>query len=187
VQESTCGVQSAPREVSPMGFVEESLIQGEKVVYRAHVHWKVFVLPAFFGAAALFLIAIGFVIPVTAWLSILGFILIAPAVIIGIERWIRYSASEFAVTDRRVLIKVGVIRRHSVELLLGRVEGIGVTQTIPGRLLNFGSIDITGTGGTRETFHEIQAPMEFRRQVQTQAAAHSDHAAQGTPATHTAG
>jgi uncharacterized membrane protein YdbT with pleckstrin-like domain len=93
-------------------------------------------------------------------------VLAAPALIIGVERWIRFSASEFAVTNRRVLIKVGVIRRHSVELLLEKVEGIGIEQSMTGRLLNFGSIIVTGTGGTKETFHEISAPLEFRRQVQ---------------------
>ncbi len=150
-----------------MGFVDESLIPGETIVYSAHVHWKVFALPVFFAVAALALIVSSILIPINAWLAIPGYILLAPAGIIGVERWIRFSASEFVVTDRRVLIKVGVVRRHSVELLLEKVEGIGITQSIPGRLLNFGSIEVTGTGGTRETFHEISAPMEFRRQVQT--------------------
>ncbi|MGK2856857.1 MAG: PH domain-containing protein [Thermoanaerobaculia bacterium] len=149
-----------------MGFIDESLLPGETVIYRAHVHWKVFVLPAFFAIAAAVIAGSALVFPANAWLLIPGGILAVPAVIIGIERWIRYSASEFAVTERRVLIKVGVIRRHSVELMLTKVEGIGVTQTVPGRLLNFGSISVTGTGGTRETFHEISSPMEFRRQVQ---------------------
>ena len=154
-----------------MGFVDESLLPGETIVYRAHVHWKVFVLPAFFAVASLGLIVASLVVPVIAWLAWVGYVLAAPALVLGIERWIRYSASEFAVTDRRVLIKVGVIRRHSVELLLEKVEGIGITQTIPGRLLDYGSILVTGTGGTRETFHEISSPMEFRRQVQARVGA----------------
>lgn len=175
----------APREVIRMGFVDENLLPGETIVYRAHVHWKVFVLPAFFALAALGLIVSALVVEVNRWLLIPGFVLLAPAVIIGIERWIRYSASEFAVTERRVLIKVGVIRRHSVEILLEKVEGIGVSQTVPGRLLNFGSIDVTGTGGTRETFHEISNPMEFRRQVQARVSVPGQHAAgPGDPAAH---
>ena len=179
------GVPSAPSEVTRMGFVDENLLPGETIVYRAHVHWKVFVLPAFLALAALGLIVASFVVPAIAWLWIPGCVLLAPAVIIGIERWIRYSASEFAVTERRVLIKVGVIRRHSVEILLEKVEGIGVTQTVPGRILNFGSIDVTGTGGTRETFHEISAPMEFRKQVQARVALPIQRpAGQGDPAAH---
>lgn len=162
-----------------MGFVDESLLPGETILYRAHVHWKVFVLPAFFALASIGLIVAALVVTPIFWLSWVGYVLAAPAIVIGIERWIRYSASEFAVTERRVLIKVGVIRRHSVEILLEKVEGIGVTQTIPGRLLNFGSIVVTGTGGTRETFHEISAPMEFRRQVQARVGGEVSGAAKG--------
>jgi uncharacterized membrane protein YdbT with pleckstrin-like domain len=149
-----------------MGFVDDNLLTGETIVYRAHVHWKVFVLPVFFALASIGLIVASLLVPVLAPMFWVGCILAAPAIVIGIERWIRFSASEFAVTNRRVLIKVGVIRRHSVELLLEKVEGIGIEQSMTGRLLNFGSIVVTGTGGTRETFHEISAPLEFRRQVQ---------------------
>lgn len=149
-----------------MGFVDDNLLIGETIVYRAHVHWKVFVLPAFFALASIGLIVASFIVPPIFWLAWVGYVLAAPALVIGIERWIRFSASEFAVTNRRVLIKVGVIRRHSVELLLEKVEGIGIEQSVAGRLLNFGSINVTGTGGTKETFHEISAPLEFRKQVQ---------------------
>lgn len=61
---------------------------------------------------------------------------------------------------------MGFIRRHSLELLLTKVEGIGVDQSILGRLLRFGTIIVTGTGGTKENFKNISQPMEFRKQVQ---------------------
>jgi uncharacterized membrane protein YdbT with pleckstrin-like domain len=72
------------------------------------------------------------------------------------------------VTNRRVLIKVGFIRRHSLELLLPKVEGIAVDQGILGRILGYGTIIVTGTGGTKEPFRNIIAPMEFRKMVQQQ-------------------
>ena len=80
--------------------------------------------------------------------------------------WVDSLSSEFAVTNKRVLIKVGLIRRHSLELLLQKVEGIGVDQTLTGRILGYGTITVTGTGGTRESFQRISRPLEFRRQVQ---------------------
>ncbi|MBI5837155.1 MAG: PH domain-containing protein [Candidatus Eisenbacteria bacterium] len=76
-------------------------------------------------------------------------------------------SSEFAVTNRRVLIKIGLVRRHTLELLLTKVEGIGVDQGFWGRVLGFGTITVTGTGGTRESFRDIARPLEFRKQVQT--------------------
>jgi uncharacterized membrane protein YdbT with pleckstrin-like domain len=88
-----------------------------------------------------------------------------------IPPWIDSLSSEFAVTNKRVLVKVGLIRRHSLELLLQKVEGIGVDQTLTGRILGYGTITVSGTGGTREAFRLISDPLEFRRQVQAEIAA----------------
>lgn len=91
--------------------------------------------------------------------------------ITAIPAWINRSTSEFAVTNRRVIVKVGWIRRRSLETLLMKVEGIQVEQSILGRILNYGTITITGTGGSREVFDRIAAPLEFRRKVQEQTVA----------------
>jgi len=52
--------------------------------------------------------------------------------------------------------------------LLNKVEGIQVNQGILGRILGFGSITVSGTGGTKDPFHKIDAPLEFRKKVQEQ-------------------
>ena len=75
------------------------------------------------------------------------------------------ATSEFAVTNRRVIIKVGLVSRKTVELNLEKVESIGVDQTVLGRILGYGSIVVVGTGGTREPFRGIADPMAFRRAV----------------------
>ena len=93
------------------------------------------------------------------WLGIIGLVLMLPP-------WIKSSSSEFAITNKRVLIKVGLIRRHSLELLLQKVEGIGVDQGFLGRVLGYGTITVSGVGGTKEAFRMISNPLEFRRQVQ---------------------
>jgi hypothetical protein len=64
-----------------------------------------------------------------------------------------------------------VIRRHSLETLLSKIESVAVEQSILGRTLDFGTIVISGTGGSKEPFHRIAEPMQFRRQVQEQIAA----------------
>jgi len=85
--------------------------------------------------------------------------------------YMRYATSEFAITDRRVIIKVGWIGRRSLELLLSKIESIAVEQDLEGRLFDFGTIVVMGTGGTREPFQGIRSPIEFRNSVQTQIAA----------------
>lgn len=86
----------------------------------------------------------------------------------------RLNSTEFAVTSHRVVIKVGVLQRHTVEMMLGQIEGVTVEQGITGRVFNFGTISIIGSGGTRETFDHMAAPLEFRRQVQAQLARRDD-------------
>ena len=75
------------------------------------------------------------------------------------------ATSEFAVTNRRVVIKVGLVSRKTVELNLEKVESIGVEQSIVGRVLGYGTIVVVGTGGTKEPFRAIADPMAFRRAV----------------------
>ena len=76
--------------------------------------------------------------------------------------------SEFAVTNKRVLIKTGWIRRHSLETLLSKIEGIRVEQDVLGRMWDYGTIVVSGTGGSKEPFRRIASPMQFRREIQEQ-------------------
>jgi len=56
---------------------------------------------------------------------------------------------------------------RSVELLLNKIEAIAVDQSLVGRMFGYGNIVVTGSGGTREAFSQIQSPLEFRRAVQS--------------------
>jgi uncharacterized membrane protein YdbT with pleckstrin-like domain len=78
------------------------------------------------------------------------------------------NATEMAVTNRRVLIKTGMASRRTLDLMLAKVESIGVTETFMGRIFGYGSVVIHGTGGTPESFVMIAHPQEFRQSVQQQ-------------------
>jgi len=78
-----------------------------------------------------------------------------------IEKW----TSEFAVTNKRVIIKVGLISRRTVELNLAKIESVGVDQSIIGRILGYGTIIVCGTGGTKEPFRGLADPLGFRKAV----------------------
>ncbi len=83
-----------------------------------------------------------------------------------IAAWMIRWLSEFVITNRRVVIKTGFIARKTFEMNLSKIETVNVEQTVMGRILNFGSITIIGTGGTKETFHNIARPMAFRKAFQ---------------------
>ena len=149
-----------------MSYVEKHLMPGEQVEYRTTLHWLVFVLPTLLLIAAIWLFSLGGDIA-----KILAYILMVGVLGTGLSAVIERRTSEFAVTNKRVLIKTGLIRRHSLETLLSKIESIGVAQTLLGRILGFGTIVISGTGGSKEPFHRIADPMMFRRRVQEQIAA----------------
>ena len=83
-----------------------------------------------------------------------------------IYAWLKRWLSEFVITNRRIVIKEGFIARRTFEMNLSKIETVNVDQTVMGRMLNFGSITIIGTGGTKETFHNIARPMAFRKAFQ---------------------
>jgi uncharacterized membrane protein YdbT with pleckstrin-like domain len=79
---------------------------------------------------------------------------------------VELMTSEFAVTNSRLILKVGLISRYTTELLLTKVETIGVQQGLLARVLGYGDLVVTGTGGAREVFHRVRDPIGFRNHVQ---------------------
>ena len=150
-----------------MGYVENNLLQGEVVVYRARLHKIIFLPPA---ALAVFGVTLAILVQVYAKNGqvalISGAVFLIVAILVALPRIVRYVTSEFAVTNKRVIVKVGLIHRHTLELVLAKIETVGVDQSILARLFNFGTIIVTGTGGTQEEFKDIADPLAFRKQVQ---------------------
>jgi uncharacterized membrane protein YdbT with pleckstrin-like domain len=76
--------------------------------------------------------------------------------------------SEYVITNKRAIFKIGLIFRKTLEMNLKKIETVNVDQTIMGRILGYGTITIIGTGGTRETFHNIYNPLEFSKKFHEQ-------------------
>jgi uncharacterized membrane protein YdbT with pleckstrin-like domain len=146
-----------------MAYVDQNLISGETVHYRTGLHWVVLVSPIVIGSF------LGLMALITLFGAIgLGLALLLVAALIVASGFLRRSSSAFAVTNKRVTLKVGLIRRRPLELLLNKIESIGVDQGLLGRMLGYGTIVVRGTGGTAEPFTTVRHALEFRRQVQAQ-------------------
>ena len=155
-----------------MSYLDDHLLTGEQIVYRARLHWIIF-------GASIIMVVLGVVVAIILqalqhdyWY--LGMAFVGIGLLLAIGPAIRYVSSEFAVTDKRVLAKHGFIERESIETLLTKIEAISVDQGIVGRVFGYGSITITGTGGTEESFPRISQPLEFRRQIQSQVVAQEE-------------
>jgi uncharacterized membrane protein YdbT with pleckstrin-like domain len=85
---------------------------------------------------------------------------------LGIIPMIKRATDEFVITNKRVIVKTGLISRKTLEMNLSKIESVNVDQSVFGRIFGYGTIGIIGTGGTREVFSMIANPMEFRKRFQ---------------------
>ena len=158
-----------------MSYTEKHLIPGESVVYKTRLHWIILVIPILLGfviavpgIALLMPAALGNKSSSAVPLAIGGGFLILLAAIVVFRGFLMRGATEMAVTNMRVVVKIGMASRRTIELLLSRVESIIVEESPTGRMLGYGTVVIRGIGGTPESFHSIARPLDFRTQVQQQ-------------------
>jgi Bacterial PH domain len=151
-----------------MSYVTKNLITGESLVYETGVHWSVLFWPVVIAI----ILAAGAIVCLLQrdpnFLYAGAGLLVVALVVIAVAA-VRRNATEIAVTNRRVIIKTGLGSRRSLEIMLPKVESIGITEPFMGRMLGYGTVVIHGTGGTPEPFDKIAHPSEFRKHVQEQA------------------
>jgi len=147
--------------------VEENLIPGESVIYKAKRHWFALVTPCAVAIAGIVIVWLSYRSsgPVWAWLGIVGSLILLVGALATMTRFLAMQMFELALTSRRIMLKVGVLKRVTREILLAQVETIGVDQGAVARMVGYGKITIIGTGGTREPVTHVANPLEFRRNV----------------------
>lgn len=158
-----------------MGYIDKTLVPGERVIYETRLHWIVMLGHLLLG---LVLVGLGAFMAIWAYshpaMTVqnrnIFYGVAAGAGLLGIIFLIlgavRRNATEIGVTNRRVVIKTGLSSRRTIEMLLNKIETMEVNETGVGRMLGYGSIQIVGTGGTYERFHTISHPVELRNRVQ---------------------
>lgn len=147
-----------------MKFLTTYLQPGEKIRYRAQIHIFLFLQPAI-------LLAIGFMcyFDEVRIKHYLGLTLLFLGLVALVQRVFVKIGSVYAVTNKRVIIKTGVISRRTVELVLAKCEGIQVVQSIAGRIFGYGSIVVT-TGGATNCYYYVANPYRFKRAINEQIA-----------------
>jgi uncharacterized membrane protein YdbT with pleckstrin-like domain len=158
-----------------MGYVDQNLVSGEVVAYRSTLHWIV-LLRSMLVAAVLTVLGVVMLIEASnvngvqyrQTVNVLGALAIVLGLIDLLAAIVRRSGAEFAVTNKRVIFKTGVMRRSSEEIFLNKIESVNVDERLWGRTLNYGTLNVRGTGGTLEPVHKIAHAQEFRRQIQEQ-------------------
>jgi uncharacterized membrane protein YdbT with pleckstrin-like domain len=130
-----------------MSYIEQSLSNGEKIEGLFKLHWL-----AWF--------------PMVIWV-ILGFVTFGLTWLLAIYDFLRLKFMEQGVTNKRVILKKGIISRTTEEMKLASIETVEINQGIFGRILGFGTVKVTGRGISDVVFKGIDDPMSVKRQIES--------------------
>ena len=151
-----------------MGYAERVLQPGEAIAYRAKLHW-ILMAPGIALTVASALLSIGAAVKAGPDLrtGLLGVSLIL--FLFGglnlLRAWLRRISTEIIVTNRRIILKTGLVGRQSIEMNLDKVESVLVNQSVLGRMFDYGALVIRGVGAGLEPVANVAAPLEFHKYV----------------------
>ena len=130
------------------------------IVYQACLHWVLFVWPAVFFCVAVYLgirypslrpICLGVALLAVFWEAVV---------------WLTYQSSYLIIKPKQIILCTGIFVRQTLDLSLSKIESIDVRQSILGTVLHYGSLVITGTGGTRQYINYLNKPLTCRRYIE---------------------
>lgn len=136
------------------------MTENNGIVYQARLHWVLFCWPILLGVAALIL---GDKVPQLRELSwiILGFSVIWEAMV-----WLTYQFSYLTIKRKQVILCSGFFIRQTIDIPLNKIESVDIRQTLLGSMLHYGTLVITGTGGTRQLINYLNKPLTCRRYIE---------------------
>ncbi len=128
----------------------------EKIMFEGHLHWIIFLLPVV-------VLILGEILYQIDSLHVLG----TPFLIIGLI-WggfslINYLSNSIQVTESFLIIRTGVLVRQTLNFSISQLESVDIVQSILGCVLNYGSLLVKGTGGTKGLFGPMANPLTCRR------------------------
>jgi uncharacterized membrane protein YdbT with pleckstrin-like domain len=130
-----------------MGYIQDSLSNGEEVRDLFKLHWFA---------------KIWMVIWIILAIPTLGITLI-----LALWEWLKLRSIEQGVTNKRVILKRGIISRKTEEMKITSIETVEIIQGVMGRIFGYGDIKVTGRGISDLLFKKINDPMDVKRKIES--------------------
>jgi len=141
-----------------------SLESRERAFAVAYLHWIVLIpsLAVLFVGLAVLSAAI---VNRTKEIGIIGGFIIAVASVFLVSAVVDYIMTELAVTNRRIILRRGLLRRITIEQSIENAEKATVTQNALGRTLDYGTIDLGFSAATFPPLHRFADPQQVRSAI----------------------
>jgi uncharacterized membrane protein YdbT with pleckstrin-like domain len=152
-----------------MSYVRSILQPNEKILVIGRLHWIVYMQAILLLVVGILVVALGSNLTNESIRTYFTYTTVAifgvGAAVSFLHAWFIRWITEFAVTDRRVIYKCGFISRHTAEMNMDKIESVDVDQSLLGRMLNYGTIHVLGTGEGIESLRRIAAPLALRNAI----------------------
>ncbi len=141
------------------------LMQGEALLWKGRPSWRAmmtFWLAVIVLAAVV--VVVGVLLDQTTWALLIGAIILAGGLAKG---WLERVATLYTITDRRIIIRKGILSRKERAAHIDRVQNVNLTQTFFDRLFQVGTLDFD-TAGTEDSdfkFMGINDPETLRTRI----------------------
>ena len=130
------------------------------IVYQARMHWILFFFPSLCFFLAFYLI-LG-----TEQLRQVGYFLGVFALLWLMMVATTYHFSIFIIKKKQVILTTGLFVRKTLDIPIAKIESIDIRQTLLGSIFQYGTLLITGTGGTRQFINYLNKPLTCRRYIE---------------------
>lgn len=135
-----------------MGYPQKLLAQDEVIKFETKPHWRSVIMPFIVLVVTVFAFAvlITWLSNASAWLSWVKWVVIAGAILIvilwSVRPFLRWLTTEYVFTDRRIIVRSGIISRRGKDMPLSKVNNVSFEVPAMGRLLNYGVLVIQSAG-----------------------------------------
>lgn len=147
-----------------MSYIDSNLLPSEQVLFRTKKSKLVFFYPSVITIviimATQYMLNNEFLVKLawTPWIVVVVY-----WAYVGLE----YMTSEYAVTNKRVMMREGFFTRHANETRLSAISQVNVEQSIIGMMLNYGTVSLNAFGAF-DAFPMIDKPFQFQKAVNAQ-------------------
>ena len=155
-------------------YVENMLMPNEQVIGVANLHWSIYLrglwLTTWGGLLG------SFSHQIIEWLfgtqtadmfarplTVVSMVVVVIGTMLLIGAFTRQVATQYVITNHRLISKYGVVARATYEILTSRITGASFTQPRWGRILGYGTIWVHGAGGEASPIYRVADPRSFYR------------------------
>jgi uncharacterized membrane protein YdbT with pleckstrin-like domain len=132
------------------------------VVYQARLHMIIFLWPILFLGGA------GYAAYYYPGFKDLALYVSLISVVWILMMWASYVFSLLIIKEKQVILRKGILVRKTIDIPMNKIESIDITQSIIGSIFRYGTLVVTGTGGTQQTMNYINKPLTCRRYIEQQ-------------------